>query len=230
MTKRNNLKPAAYAEKQIIDAILSGRYPVNTNLPGEREMASQLGVTRPTLREVYQRLKRDGWLEIHHGKATRVRNFWEEGSLGVLAEIAKHVETQPVNFVRDLLFVRSLIAPAYTRLAIENQAHTLAVFMRPYQDAESTPEVYARLDWQLHRKLASLSGNPIFPLMLNGFADLYGVVGLRYFQNPHAVAASGGFYKALLACAENGDAEKGGVVMAQAMQQSLEIWQAMQKE
>ena len=34
---------------------------------------SRLLPLRPTLREVLQRMSRDGWLEIRHGKATRVR-------------------------------------------------------------------------------------------------------------------------------------------------------------
>ncbi|MEJ1267509.1 GntR family transcriptional regulator [Pantoea ananatis] len=45
--------------------------------PAERELSELIGVTRTTLREVLQRLARDGWLTIQHGKPTRVNNFWE---------------------------------------------------------------------------------------------------------------------------------------------------------
>ncbi|MGC6744236.1 GntR family transcriptional regulator [Escherichia coli] len=38
-------------------------------LPAERELSELIGVTRTTLREVLQRLARDGWLTIQHGKA-----------------------------------------------------------------------------------------------------------------------------------------------------------------
>ena len=55
----------------------------------ERELAGQLGVTRPTLREALQRMARDGWIKIQHGRSTRVRNFWREGNLGVLSGIAR---------------------------------------------------------------------------------------------------------------------------------------------
>ncbi|VEI44878.1 fatty acid metabolism regulator [Actinobacillus equuli] len=34
-------------------------------------------MTRTTLREVLQRLARDGWLHIQHGKPTRVNDVWE---------------------------------------------------------------------------------------------------------------------------------------------------------
>ncbi|MFZ3080168.1 MAG: GntR family transcriptional regulator, partial [Bellilinea sp.] len=55
-------KPAEISESRLIDAILTGKFPIDTNLPAERELAVSLGVTRPTLRETLQRLARDGWL------------------------------------------------------------------------------------------------------------------------------------------------------------------------
>ena len=71
--------------REIIALIASGAYSQGQRLPAERELATQLGVTRPTLREVLQRLARDGWIEIRHGRSTRVRNYWQEGKLGVKA-------------------------------------------------------------------------------------------------------------------------------------------------
>lgn len=41
-------------------------------------------MTRTTLREVLQRLARDGWLTIQHGKPTKVNNFWETSGLNIL--------------------------------------------------------------------------------------------------------------------------------------------------
>ncbi|MDZ7904090.1 MAG: GntR family transcriptional regulator [Rheinheimera sp.] len=46
-------------------------------MPAERELSELIGVTRTTLREVLQRLARDGWKTIQHGKPTKVKNFWE---------------------------------------------------------------------------------------------------------------------------------------------------------
>ena len=82
-------KPAQLCENRLVAAILDGTFPVNSNLPAERDLATRLGVTRPTLREVLQRLARDGWLEIHHGRATRVRDYWREGNLVVLSSVVE---------------------------------------------------------------------------------------------------------------------------------------------
>mgnify|MGYP006152033943 FL=1 len=59
--------PAAFAEAFIIESIWGKRFAPGSMLPAERELADLIGVTRTTLREVLQRLARDGWLTIQHG-------------------------------------------------------------------------------------------------------------------------------------------------------------------
>ena len=68
--------PASFAEKYIVRSIWENKFPPGSILPAERELSELIGVTRTTLREVLQRLARDGWLTIQHGKPTRVNNFW----------------------------------------------------------------------------------------------------------------------------------------------------------
>src|SRR5512143_3317361 len=96
-------KPAEIAEWRLLEAILSGRFAVHSSLPGERDLAAQIGVTRPTLREALQRLARDGWLDIQQGKPTRIRDYWQEGNLGVLSILAQMPAQQTPDFVADLL-------------------------------------------------------------------------------------------------------------------------------
>ncbi|HNT54628.1 MAG TPA: GntR family transcriptional regulator, partial [Anaerolineaceae bacterium] len=114
MSWEPQLPPAELAESRLITAILDGTYPVNSNLPAERELAGLLGVTRPTLREVLQRLACDGWVAIQHGRSTRVRDYCCEGNIAVLGAMARHQAQMPPDFVPNLLQVRTLLAPAYT--------------------------------------------------------------------------------------------------------------------
>ena len=57
--------PAALAEEYIVRSIWDNVFPAGTNLPSERDLADKIGVTRTTLREVLQRLARDGWLPFN---------------------------------------------------------------------------------------------------------------------------------------------------------------------
>jgi GntR family negative regulator for fad regulon and positive regulator of fabA len=222
-------KPAELTEIRLIEAILNGHFPINETLPGERELAAQLGVTRPTLREALQRLARDGWIEINQGKPTRVCNYWQEGNLAVLAAIARYRDSLPKDFVSNLLEVRSLLAPAYTRAAVENNPDCLLALLASYPDLPDDAEDFARADWELHHQLTVCSGNPVFTLILNGFQDLYPAIGRRYFQNQKARDASRQFYSSLLDCLQAGDPEKAESVARQAMLVSTQLWARMAK-
>lgn len=220
------LRPAEYTENQLIDAILGGQFPIDSALPAERELAVRLGVTRPTLREALQRLARDGWLEIRQGKSTRVRDYWQEGSLGVLGALAQRTDAFPADFVPNLLAVRLVLAPAYTRQALERQPEAMAEALKDYADLADEPVAFATYDWQLHHRLTILSGNPIFTLILNGFADLYPPMAERYFQAATARASSRAFYAGLLAAALERDAETAEAITRRIMIASLAMWQA----
>lgn len=223
------LKPAEITEKRLVEAILDGQFPIDSVLPGERELAARLGVTRPTLREALQRLARDGWVDIQQGKSTRVRNYWEEGNLAVLATIARHVERLPKGFIPNLLQVRKLLAPEYARLAVETRAGELSRFLGTYTALPDNPEAFTSADWALHHRLTVYSGNAVFTLILNGFRELYPLLGERYFQLLEGREASRLFYNRLLECARGEDSQGAEQVTREAMERSCEIWKKIEE-
>ncbi len=174
-------RPAEIAEQRLLEAILSGRFAINSSLPGERDLAAQVGVTRPTLREALQRLARDGWLDIQQGKPTRVRDYWREGNLAVLATLAQSDFHQPADFIAHLLEIRLLLAPAYARQAIQAAASEIEMLLNEAQTLDDTSAALAYFDWKLHSRLTYLAANPVFPLLMNGFEKLYVLMGERYF-------------------------------------------------
>lgn len=218
-------RPAELTETRLIEAILDGRFPVKSNLPAERELSTQLGVTRPTLREALQRMARDGWIEIRHGRPTRVRDYWLEGNLGVLGAIARHRNHLPPDIVPNLLVVRQSLAPAYTRIAVERQPVRVAELLQDYPDLDDSPQTFTIADWELHHNLTITSGNPIFTLILNGFSDLYRSMGSKYFTLPEARAHSRDFYRDLLAAARAEDPDTAESVTRRVMADSLDLWQ-----
>jgi GntR family transcriptional regulator, negative regulator for fad regulon and positive regulator of fabA len=217
-------KPAEFAENRLIEAILSRHFPIDSALPAERELATQLGVTRPTLREALQRLARDGWLEIQQGKSTRIRNYWQEGNLGVLSALARFANYQPDNFIPNLLFIRVLMAPSYTRLSIENSPEEVADILYKHITLPDSEQAYASFDWDLHHQLTILSGNPIFTLILNGFRELYYPMACQYFQLESARSSSKTFYAHLYQVAISPNPQKAEQITRKVMQQSLALW------
>ena len=222
-------RPAELVENRLINAIVDGDFPINTNLPPERELAQRLGVTRPTLREALQRLARDGWIEIHHGKSTRVRDYWHEGNLAVLGTIVRYQDHLPPDFVPNLLQVRELLAPAYARLAVKRSAKNVVKFLERYQDLIDAPDAFARADWELHQYLTIESGNPIFTLILNGFKDLYPPMGGLYFAPPKARARSRRFYADLRDAAQARDPDRAEEITREVMRDSITLWKSINR-
>ncbi len=217
-------KPAEITEQRIIEAILHGNFPINGTLPPERELAAMLGVTRPTLREGLQRLSRDGWIEIHQGKSTRIRDYWNEGNLNVLSSIAKYSKELPENFVLNLLQIRELLCPTYTYLAAINKPDEIVSFLDKAPSKNQSMEEFSNFDFSLHLKLTQCSGNPIFTLILNGFKELFIENAKIYFRNLEARENSTQFYSALREAIYNKQYEQVSQIAQETMSISIDFW------
>ncbi|MBM7073842.1 fatty acid metabolism transcriptional regulator FadR [Shewanella sp. 202IG2-18] len=186
--------PASFAEKYIVRSIWEGKFPPGSILPAERELSELIGVTRTTLREVLQRLARDGWLTIQHGKPTQVNNFWETSGLNILETIA---DLNPEGFptlVDQLLSARTNISTIYFRSAVRTNPSMVCDVLANSHDLEDTAEAFAEFDYELHHTLAFSCGNPLYVLILNGFKGLYSRVGRYYFSSPEARKLAKNFY------------------------------------
>ncbi|MGQ9682270.1 MAG: fatty acid metabolism transcriptional regulator FadR [Anaerolineae bacterium] len=221
-------RPAAYAEQALVKAILDGTYPAGTALPAERSLAKALGVTRPTLREALQRLERDGWLSINQGKPTRVRDYWRDGGLNVLNAIVQYGGSLPPDFVTRLLEVRLAMAPAYVRAAIDHNPQPVIAHLERHTALDDTPAAFASYDWALHHILTVASGNPVYTLILNGFAGFYERLARHYYAQSEARHASFAYYAALLPLARSGEAADAERLSREVMQASISLWERAQ--
>ncbi len=218
-------RPAAYAIQALVTSILEGDYPPGSTLPAERELSIQLGVTRPTLREALRRLESDGWLTVQQGKPTRVRDFWREGGLNVLSGLVRYGRQLPTGFVTQLLEVRLVMAPAYTRSAVAHCPEQVAACLEGIDALPDTPEAFAALDWKLHYTLTIASGNPIYTLILNGFAGFYEQMARLYFAYPESRQLSRRFYQELSQHISEKDAQSAEALTRSIMEQSIRLWE-----
>src|SRR5690606_41084118 len=145
--------PAGFAEEYIVDSIWNGKFAPGSILPAERELSELIGVTRTTLREVLQRLARDGWLTIQHGKPTKVNNDWETSGLNILETLARLDEDQMPKLVDDLLSARTNISAIYIRGAIKNNAQQVVELSASAEALEDTAEAFAEFHYNLNHEL-----------------------------------------------------------------------------
>ena len=67
-------KVSSVVAEQIITAIKDGTYLVGSKLPSENELAEQMGVSRPTVREALSALTAVGLIESRPGSGNYIRN------------------------------------------------------------------------------------------------------------------------------------------------------------
>lgn len=220
--------PAGFAEEYIIESIWNSRFPPGTILPAERELSELIGVTRTTLREVLQRLARDGWLTIQHGKPTKVNNFWETSGLNILETLARLDHDSVPQLIDNLLSVRTNIATIFIRKAMRHNAEETQEILAKASTVDDHAEAFTELDYGIFRGLAFASGNPIYGLIINGLRGLYTRVGRYYFSNPEARALAISFYQRLSEICHAKSHEQIVECVRNYGKRSGEIWHSMQ--
>ncbi|KAF7774228.1 GntR family transcriptional regulator [Pseudoalteromonas citrea] len=216
--------PAGFAEEYIVESIWNGEFPPGSILPAERELSELIGVTRTTLREVLQRLARDGWLTIQHGKPTRVNNFWETSGLNILETLARLDEDKMPELTDQLLSARTNISAIYTRAAIKVNPEQVIEILSKSDELEDSADAFAEYDYRVHHQLAAAGNNHIYVLVLNGFKGLYSKIGGHYFSDARTRELARQFYKDLTVLAENKDHDGAISLVRKYGHQSGEIW------
>ncbi len=154
-------------------ASLARRAPDDENawLPTERELATQLGVSRSVVREATKRLEQQGLLEIRQGLGTRTVNRLHKP----LNDSLHLLIPDEVERLRQLIEVRLMVEPGNARLAAERatpeQMKALRLAHQSLVAAQNATDAITA-DMAFHRELASASGNQIAALLLHSLSDL----------------------------------------------------------
>jgi len=220
------MKPAEYAEHQILEAILDKSYAPGDVLPGERVLAQTLGVTRPTLRETLQGLAKDGWITISHGRPTRVNDYLSSGGLGILTTLARYGDYLSHEMIVHLLEARTLIVPGVARQAAKKNPGAIIEYLEEPLPADLDAVSFARFDWGLLMLMVKLAGNPVLGMIFNDFAPVYQVLGERYFGVKEARTLSIVYYTRLAAALES-DPDSVRDLVETTMAGARKLWEEM---
>ncbi|MDD0823691.1 fatty acid metabolism transcriptional regulator FadR [Mannheimia sp. AT1] len=219
--------PAGLAEEYIVKSIWNNHFPAGSDLPAERELAERIGVTRTTLREVLQRLAREGWLNIQHGKPTRVNNIWETAGPNIIGTIIKLDKNYLPVIIANVVSLRTRMAEAYIPEAIHLVPDECVKLFSGLDELENTAEAYAAFDYQLFRQFTFLANKPVYALILNSFKAMYHQVAEIFFADANNRLLTLSFYRSLLAACIAKDSEKATACMAKNRQSSGEIWRKL---
>lgn len=144
--------------------MVRGEWPEGTVLPGEVELAEQLGVARTSVREALARLKAKGMVVSRQKAGTRVlpRMQWNMLDEDVLRWTWACDERAAV--AQHLMQLRRIVEPAACEIAAASAPDAaIAAIERAYRGMDAAgmdPVAYAGPDLAFHRAILEATGNP----------------------------------------------------------------------
>jgi GntR family galactonate operon transcriptional repressor len=151
---------------QLGQKVVSGHYAPGRRLPTETDLAQELGVSRPSLREGLQALARKGLVDSRPRRGTTIldKNLWDIFDPDVLRWM-QSAEPDPA-FMIALLEARKIIEPAAARLAtMRGSAAQILDIENAFRGmTDSMPhdvETSRQYDVAFHEAIFAAAGNPL---------------------------------------------------------------------
>lgn len=162
---------------QVWGQIVAGELAPGATLPGERELAAQLSVSRSVVREALQRLAQAGLVEIRQGGSTRILDYQTSTDINLLGRLLMRPDGSiDAVIVRSLLEMRIGIGADATRLCARRSTPELvAALGQLVDDLTTTEDVLEKQDIDLAFWSAIIAGsqNIGYRIAYNGLVATY---------------------------------------------------------
>jgi len=158
--------------RQLVGAVLDGRYAPGDRLPPQRALAQELGVNMASLREGIKRLEQLRLVDVKHGDAMRVQDWRAQSGLDVLA----YAVTVDPAMTGALFEARRLLLREAARLAADRRTpdHERALDDLAAAFAAAQDDATAQMvDLAFMATVIDAAGNLVFGLILNSIRELY---------------------------------------------------------
>ncbi|WDP91977.1 MAG: FadR family transcriptional regulator [Desulfobacter sp.] len=205
--------------KRFEEMILSGKLSPGQKLPPERELALQLGVSRPVIHKALLDIASKGLVSLKPRIGTIVNDYRKDGSLALLNSLVNyHHGRLESKLLESLLDMRVLFEIENARLAARNRTDAQALEIRQLVREERKTAIadtrrLAELDFEFHLLIAISTANMGYPLLLNSFKQVYTNLTGTFFSRPEEYPVVLGFHRELAASVEVRDEDRAARVM-----------------
>ncbi|MBR1088018.1 FadR family transcriptional regulator [Bradyrhizobium manausense] len=167
---------------QLRSLIDSGEYAVGSRLPTERELAEQLKVSRPTVREALIALEVEGRVRIRVGSGIYVTEAADA------APVPSAVIEGPFELLRAREFLESAIAEQAARVATRDDIARIDAALVAMENVDHPGEASMVHDRAFHIAIAGCLGNAVLVRVVGELFDQrlnpYFTQLAHYFENP----------------------------------------------
>jgi GntR family transcriptional regulator, transcriptional repressor for pyruvate dehydrogenase complex len=170
-TPVKNTKVYEQVIEQIKEMIVSGKLKRGDRLPPERELVEQLQVSRTSIREAIRALQIIGLVECKQGGGNFIKESFENSLFEPLSIMFVLQNSKP----EEILELRKIVEVETAALAagkIKDKELKEIQEIIEQMKASSDEELDAKLDKELHYKIAHASGNFLVVNVLSAISSL----------------------------------------------------------
>ena len=187
--------------QQVEESIHKGALKPGDQLPPERELAEQFGVSRTAVREAVKTLREKGLLEAYPGRGT----FITDGSSNSIRQSLDRLMRSGNDGFALLAEAREIAALATERADAEDLA-AMREQVAVMDAARRDPDAYIEADLDFHLALAEAAGNPIILSLIDSIVDLLREQRMGIFQVEGGPERGQYHHKRILEAVEQRDA------------------------
>jgi GntR family transcriptional regulator, transcriptional repressor for pyruvate dehydrogenase complex len=209
--------------QQIEESVLKGTLKPGDQLPAERELAQQLGVSRTAVREAVKTLREKGLVEAYSGRGTFITDGTSQAarqSFDLMVKIGQQ-EGSPHLAELRLILEPGIAALAAVRAEEEDLAamrEAVAVMDRAQKD----PEAYIEADLDFHLALAEAAANPLILSLIDSIVGLLREQRIKIFNVEGGPQRGQVHHKRILEAMERRDPEMARAAMRAHLEQVRE--------
>lgn len=194
--------------QQIEESVQKGALKEGDQLPAERELAQQFGVSRTAVREAIRTLNEKGLVEALPGRGTFITSGASHSMRQSLDRILK--SGQP-NGTAWLVEFREILEPEIAALAatraVEQDIAAMREAVRVMDEAQRDPGAFIEADLDFHLALAEAAANPMILSLIDSIVGLLREQRMQIFYIGGGPARGQAHHKRILAAVERGDAQ-----------------------
>jgi GntR family transcriptional repressor for pyruvate dehydrogenase complex len=209
--------------QQIEESILKGTLKPGDQLPAERELAQQFGVSRTAVREAVKALREKGLVEAYSGRGTFVTDGTSQAirqSLDLMVKIGQPDGSTSLAELRAIL-EPEIAALAATRVEEQHLA-TMREAVAVMDRARRDPDAFIEADLDFHLALAEAAANPLILSLIDSIVGLLREQRMRIFKVDGGPERGQFHHKRILQAIELRDPENARATMRDHLQQVCE--------
>lgn len=194
--------------EQIEQSVQKGDLKPGDQLPAERELAQQFGVSRTAVREAVKALREKGLVEAYPGKGT----FITSGSSNPMRQsLDRMLKSGQTDATSSLVEVREILEPEIAALAAlratEENLNSLREAVAVMDAAKRDPDAYIEADLDFHLELAEAAANPLILSLIDSIVGILREQRMRIFEVDGGPDRGQHHHKKILEAMEHQDAQ-----------------------